>query len=443
MSTNPVINILDFGADASGQTICTESLQRALDSVDGVTPTRVLIPKGRFVTGLLYPKSNTEIHLAKGAILQASPVYEHHRHEDKVGGILLARNLENISVTGVGEINGDELNWFFMDQSRTYIDYDINSIQQGAEFVAFDNPFQDGPVEPKERPGNMLIFSNCRKVALKDFSARGSAYWTIHLADCVNIEVENLTISHNQNIPNNDGIHMTSCRHAVLKNLDIQSGDDCIALTGFRDLKGEPEIELGFTNLEGELLDIHVENCRLSSRSSGIRIGYGENNMSQIHLKDIEIYDSNRGILIQARDAGDIHDVHCENIKIQTRYMAGSWWGNGEPISISSIHRLKNLSAPLGEVWNIHFKNIQMTAPTPAFLYADQEGTVRDISFENCQLSHQPDPLFKQKGQTVDLRPVHDYKLALINTDKSDIDSINVATDTVSGSIQLVEQAPA
>lgn len=411
------LNILDFGADPTGRTPSSRAIQAALDSANGHSPIRVIVPSGRFITGLLHPRSHTEIHLADGALLQADPDYSSHEYAKKVGGILLAQDLEDIAITGPGEINGNEDCWFDFNRSRTYIDFDVSSIRQGAGFVDFPSPFPDGPVEPLRRPGNLLIFSNCRGVRLQGFRVKGSAYWTIHLADCAEILAEDLSINHQQRIPNNDGIHLSSCRKAVLRNLDIRCGDDAIALTGFRDLKGEPEIELGFRNLEGELSDIRIEHCTLSSRSSAIRIGYGTNSMSDIRVHNVRIEDSNRGILLQSRDAGSISDVHFRDIEIKTRYMAGSWWGNGEPISISAIQRL-NPDYTLGQIENISFENIRMQSPSPVCVYAAEPGQVRDVRFTDCRMQKSTDPLESQKGGTIDLRPVHDPKLALLNTEE-------------------------
>lgn len=52
-------NILDFGAVADGKTVNTKAIQAAIDA--GGT---VVVPKGEFVTGTLYSKSNGGLRLS-------------------------------------------------------------------------------------------------------------------------------------------------------------------------------------------------------------------------------------------------------------------------------------------------------------------------------------------------------------------------------------------
>ena len=55
--------------------------------------------------------------------------------------------------------------------------------------------------------------------------------------------------------------------------------------------------------------NIQVMNCHLQSRSSAIRIGYGQHPIRRIIFNNIVISESNRGIGIYARDASDIEDL--------------------------------------------------------------------------------------------------------------------------------------
>ncbi len=59
-------NILDFGAKADSTFINTKQIQKAIDAcAAGGT---VYIPKGTFVSGALFLKSNMTLHIAEGAL---------------------------------------------------------------------------------------------------------------------------------------------------------------------------------------------------------------------------------------------------------------------------------------------------------------------------------------------------------------------------------------
>lgn len=65
------IDVLDLGADPSGQTLFTKAIQQAIDSApQGAT---VRIPPGHYLSGSLFLKSGLTFLLQTGALLQASP----------------------------------------------------------------------------------------------------------------------------------------------------------------------------------------------------------------------------------------------------------------------------------------------------------------------------------------------------------------------------------
>lgn len=65
-----VYNIKDYGAEPNTGKLCTQAIQRAVDACGrGDT---VLVPKGTFVTGALFLKSNMTLCVEKGARLLGS-----------------------------------------------------------------------------------------------------------------------------------------------------------------------------------------------------------------------------------------------------------------------------------------------------------------------------------------------------------------------------------
>lgn len=87
--------------------------------------------------------------------------------------------------------------------------------------------------------------------------------------------------------PNADGIDINSCTNVIIDNCDIRAGDDAIAITGFN-----PHFEIpGFHYLRHISENILVNNSNLQSASSGIRIGFlDQNSVSNIHVSNTNIY---------------------------------------------------------------------------------------------------------------------------------------------------------
>ena len=73
------------------------------------------------------------------------------------------------------------------------------------------------------------------------------------------------------------------------------------------------------------------------------------------------------------------------NIIIGTRLHSGQWWGHGEPIHISSVPGLG--SKETGTISNIRFSNITAVSETGMVIYASGEGLIRNIYFDNVNLT--------------------------------------------------------
>ena len=99
-------NILDYGARPDGKTLNTTAIQSAIDAANKQGGGRILIPKGRFLTGAIVLKSNTDLHLQKDAVLLGSTNPEHYFKLNRWLGLVMADGQRNIAITGEGEING-------------------------------------------------------------------------------------------------------------------------------------------------------------------------------------------------------------------------------------------------------------------------------------------------------------------------------------------------
>ncbi|MBK8951833.1 MAG: hypothetical protein IPM85_05445 [Chitinophagaceae bacterium] len=117
-----ILNILDYGAIAEADFINTKAIQKAIDAcTKGGT---VFIPKGTFVSGALYLKSNMTLQIEKGAVLKGStdtsdylPIiynrfegWELNTYASLINAGTLNRNgtynVVNLRITGGGTIEG-------------------------------------------------------------------------------------------------------------------------------------------------------------------------------------------------------------------------------------------------------------------------------------------------------------------------------------------------
>lgn len=82
------------------------------------------------------------------------------------------------------------------------------------------------------RPNQMMFFTKCNNIKIKDIYLYDAACWGVVFSDCQQIYLTGIKIRNSLRIPNCDGIHLSSCKNVIISDCDIVSGDDCIAVTG-------------------------------------------------------------------------------------------------------------------------------------------------------------------------------------------------------------------
>lgn len=402
-----IIDITEFGAVGDGRTLNTRAIQEASAACQAAGSAVLRVPAGIFLTGIFELFGGTTLLVEKGARLLASPHLEDHLIGTASVGLLFARDAQDIVLTGEGILDGNSRGFF--EENQLHIggeDFSANDTWQRRHGLKHgtDDPVH-GPLRPKARPGNMVVFARCRNVRFEKLRVTGSAYWTIHFADSEDLLFEDLQIDGDLRLPNNDGIHLTTCRRARIRNCRIACGDDAIALTGFREAGGEPQIAFGLSGLPGACEDIEISDCVLTSRSAGIRLGYGHNPLRKVRIKRVDIRKSNRGIGIFARQA-DVEDILVEDCKIQTSLFHGNWWGRGEPIHLSAV-RFPG-ETQLFTIRDITFRHIEAVGENAVLLYAEEPGAIDGVKMFHVQSTLRRGELFESWGGNLELRPIAD-----------------------------------
>jgi polygalacturonase len=411
-SQTPVYRISDFGALGDGKTLNTAAIQKAIDECGRNGGGTVDVPAGVFLSGTLQLRSNVNLHLESGGVLKGSSRLEEYSLNGKPVGLLYTQDARNVAITGLGTIDGNGDSFMELDRAKKIDSAGSAWTRQKGHFREVKQGVGDGPLVPKDRPFQMIIFSDCRNVTIRDVLVTNSPFWTVHCADCDGVIVSGIRIWCNLLVPNNDGIDFTSCSNVQMSDCDIRTGDDCIVLTGYDHHFNLP----GFKNLKHASENITVTNCTLQSRSAAIRIGgFDQNPMRNYTFSNITITNSNRGIGIFARDRGSIENLLFSNIIIETRLHTGDWWGQGDPIHLSAVRLLDGVVP--GKMRNITFRDIVCKGESGIVVYGSEESVIENVSFEGVTLRLEEGPLSGIGGGNFDLRPALDPKLQLFAHD--------------------------
>jgi len=406
-------DVKDYGAEGDAYTDDTTALQNAIDTCNAAGGGTVVLPPGVYVSGTIRLLSHVRLHLEAGAVLKGSPDVSRYGMlgEDWGVGLVFAHLADNVAITGDGTIDGSGAS--FLEGDKVFLNEDSyvrEATRQGSEFLSPDDDRIKGPVRIEHRPGHMIEFIGCNHLAIRDIRLVDSPMYAVHFIDCENIVVTDISIENDERVPNADGIHFNDCRDVRIANCNIHSPDDCIAMTGREFLPPGHEFRLDATE------NIVVANCTMQSGSSAIRVGYVKNPIRNCLFQNCVIRDSNRGIGVFIRGSGAIENILFDHFSIETRLVAGAWWGHGEPIHVSVCPRDADVTT-LGRLRNVRFSNIVARGESGIVVCGDAKSPVEDLVFDNVRLSLVNSPLTESFGGNFDLRPNADRSRAIFAHD--------------------------
>ena len=405
-----VINVLDHGALGDGTTLNTAAFREAVAACVKQKGGMILVQAGIYRTGPIQLQSNVTLRLEAGAVLMGSEEVADYRVDGgRTRPLVWAENSVNMSICGRGTIDGQGVTFMHLDKPRTASnDFERRFTRQGEDFMSPKFGTSDGPVTYGPRPNRLVAFYNCKHVTMRDVVLKDAPCWTLNFADCAYVDVDGVKVLNDPVIPNNDGFHFETCQNVHIANCELLCGDDAICVTSVN------------SRTPGVCENVTVSNCTLSSRSAGVRLGYGMNTVRNCVFENLVIRDSNRGLGLFVRQEGSIENVLFNNIVIQTRLHTGHWWGKGEPIHISVLPERES-TASLGRVRNITFANIMAGSESGIVIWAQEPGRIKDVTFDQVRLHIRKGPLSASYGGNIDLRPAFDPKWAIFRHDLAGI----------------------
>ena len=317
-------NILNFIAKSDGRTFSTKAINQAIESAFYNGGGTVIIPSGFWITGPIELKSNVNLHLSEGTLLQFSdnkddyPIVETtwegkaaFRCQAPIWGV----NLSNIAITGKGTIDGVGQVWKQVKKSKltetqwkTLINsggvlndkkdtwYPSETSKYGNENSNWTNQKTTGKtfedykkIRDFLRP-NMVSLTNCQNVLIEGLTFLNSPAWTLHPLMCSHITIRNVNVKNPWFGQNNDALDLESCNNAIVEGCTFDTGDDAICIKSGKDeegrKRGKPSKDIiirnntvfhghgGFvigSEMSGGVKNIFVNNCNFLGTDIGLR----------------------------------------------------------------------------------------------------------------------------------------------------------------------------
>lgn len=263
--------ITKFGAKADGLTLNTKAINDAIDACNKKGGGVVVVPAGMWLTGPVVIKSNVNLHLQKGALLQFTDDKSQYPlvagNWEGIGQMrnqspLSATNATNIAVTGFGIVDGNgdawraikkdkltESQWKKLTSSGGVISEDKKTWYPSEQFKNASSMKNPGEIKPDRdaayyqsikdflRP-NLVVFTSCKKVLLEGVTFQNSPAWCLHPLMCEDLTVRAVYAKNPWNAQNGDGIDVESCKNVLIEGSTFDVGDDGICIKSGRDEAG-------------------------------------------------------------------------------------------------------------------------------------------------------------------------------------------------------------
>ncbi|XP_023533571.1 probable polygalacturonase [Cucurbita pepo subsp. pepo] len=344
-----VMSITDFGGVGDGRTSNTEAFRKAIEYMRRFGEkggSKLVVPKGRWVTGSFNLTTNFTLFLQRGAVILGSqdpdewpiiePLPSYGRGRERLGGrhisLIHGNALSNVLITGEnGTIDGQGKMWWDLWWNRT-----LNHTR-----------------------GHLIELINSHNILISNLTLKNSPFWTVHPVYCSNVVIKNMTILAPLNAPNTDGIDPDSSTNICIEDCYIESGDDLVAVKSGWDQYG--------INLARPSSNIIIRRVSGTTPTcSGVGIGSEmSGGISNITIEDLNIWDSAAGVRIKSDQGrgGYIANISISNfvmnrVKMAIRFSKGSndhpdeeWDPKAVPIVkgifISNITSLNSTKAPV------------------------------------------------------------------------------------------------
>jgi len=345
-------NIVNCGADPSGKSLSTVAIQKAIDKAHSMNGT-VFFPKGEYLCGTLFLKSNIKLVFSNGSILRCSgnindfAKYAIVDHQDREAfHLLVADSVENITIEGQGIIDGN---------GKAYWK------ERESEFHFYP------PVKPRVSP--LVEIYKSTGVILRDFKIINSPGWTVHLNQSTNIIIDGITIDNNLYGPNSDGLDINGCHDVRISNCNIKAGDDAIVVKTTKESRSSENIT--------------VSNCILETNCVALKLGTeSHHDFRYITFNNIVVKNCSRVFSLICNDGATMEFINASNVVAKTN----SGWILNRVIELNANKRTENSAN--GTIRNVSIQNFQVQTDGRVLLGAANGSNIENISINNLMLEY-------------------------------------------------------
>lgn len=378
--------LTDYGAVNDSTLTQTAEIQAVIDLAASEGGGVVVVPRGTFLSGALFFRPRTHLHLEAGARLKGSdsifdfPVVETRMEGQNLkyfAALVNAERVDGFTLSGQGTIDGNgERYWRAFWLRRSVIPQCTNMDEM--------------------RP-RLVYIAHSREVRITGVRLVNSPFWTTHLYKCENVKLTGLHIfspAEPVKAPSTDAIDIDACTNVLVKNCYLSVNDDAIALKGGKGPWADQDPNNGANR------NILIEDCTFGFCHGVLTCGSESILNHNIILRRCQVDQAQRLLWLKMRpDTPQRYEyILVEDIQGNARHFLyiAPWTqfydlkGRKDiPISYSSHLTMRDIrmtcenffavrKSPQYELSDFRFENLDITAKNPTFDPTAVNGFVTD-----------------------------------------------------------------
>lgn len=385
--------ITDYGVINDSTLLQTEKIQTVIDLAaesGGV----VVIPKGTFLSGSLFFKPKTHLHIKEGGVLKGSDDISNFAIVDtRVEGqslkyfaaLVNADGVDGFTISGKGTINGNGLRYWKSFWLRRAVIPKCTNMDE---------------LRPR-----LVYISNSNDVELSGVRLINSPFWTTHLYKCQRVKLLGLYIyapSAPVKAPSSDAVDIDACQDVLLKNCYFSVNDDAIALKGGKGPWADQDPNNGGNR------NIIIEDCTYGFAHSALTCGSESIYNRNIVLRRCNVSGLSRLLWLKMRPDTPQHYEYIlvEDITGDAKsFIVVKPW--------TQFFDLKGRTdMPVSNANNVTMRNITLKCNTFFDVKASEQYNLKHFTFENLQI--------KAKNPQCDKSIITDFQWNNVNVETID-----------------------
>ena len=411
-----IYDISDYGAVGDGRAVNTEAIQKAIDTCARDGGGTVRVPEGIFLSGAVFMKPGVSLNIAEDGVLKGTTSMADYRlvqtrweGEERiwVSALVNAFGVEGFTLSGKGTIDGSGDVWhqrsFGPKTDRPAEPARVGPLREGPPPLGPRGGIDPSPDSPArdlvetELPGyarpRLIAIQNCDNATVRDVRIRNQSSWGLFVLYSRNVTIENLNIKAAHYIPSSDGIDIDSCDGVVIRDVDIDVNDDCIAIKSGKDEDGR---RVG-RPAENILVTDSIFRYGHGGVSMGSEMSGGIRNVTI--QKSVMMEDNWAPIRFKSQPSrgGVVENITYKDLELQNTRKAFEFnlaWRMVNP---------RPAADPLPVVRNVHIINVTGTTANVGDMTGLEGSPIRNVIFENCSIKATESGLALRNVENIDL----------------------------------------